>query len=1107
MRTTDTLKEYYVNLQSLYNNALNILTALNQSLRTSSSEVVVNITNSDDTVSLLRIPSFLYLENKLESLESNLENLIHMPESGEAWFNTASSMHKLELVKNSNAPLVPSISSNVSDMFVQYTDNNILKDMVLPKMFLRLNISNLPDNINDIQMKKIIIKSYDLYSGLTSNGDDFKSYTYIKEQLANMREGIDYVEYDSILRTPTKRNRFYSEFKIIDIPDLESGNPWIDLSSSITARNRYMVVLDTLVYYDNETTEYTHTLKIGDRICLRNENVIYKIVDISSAIQYTGMFQNNVVLEEEVGHVALQTYNENSAMTFEFYDYDYSDYHYVDVPLEEDPYVIIFLSAVYNNVRSNYSEGIIINLNDIYVKDIDGNVITKNGQPLDYISYYNEYCNNIGDLIAGLSETAYPQVSNFSADDLYTVTNGLNTKSAVNDTINIEEDIKVQRINSHVVDDDMTSNLRKLHEEKSNLNTQINNVQSNIDNIYNQLTTTDFSTTRNVSQLDLKNKLTEYYNERTLLISQKINIVNNIDVYKNSAKNLRDSKYRIRGVTQTDKLSAYLKSVTLNNKIDVIGIEIEYKYRSITSDTSKVANINSNIFTDWIRQPSIDKERFLEFGNGSYVVKYNDYNTLLNIIKWNQIDIPISQKEDVVIRIRYKLNVGQPFINIYTPWSDEFIKSFPQEFEENSDITTIMQTNDNDVISAIFNKTLINDGYTEHVSDKLIDNTKVFYHSADNIFSGFLTTTNTLMSLKDKFDIIDTELVKYKSEIDRLSGIKYRVYVIINGTTTELTENGEPTTITLYEPSPNEYFKRIDFNIAIYNEGDNELRLYPVFSGQNNSNPSSLFTFFKKYSNTIHGSSVRYFVDKLIFKNDRSSNAAYTTKVQTLGNIMAFTRYNINNGDLLNEYEVNNIFNDRDRLYVDNVIDGVDDIERKFKGTWTDDGLKIVQYETDEENIKDIMNTENTLLVYENIHYSIKDRNNTTKNKTMYLTHGTNLTKIIPSGDNEYEFDGIYTNLIHELSDLIGMTVTTKNGVKSIYDKNVEYVSVQTGKSELVDMILEYFLPSNILNKSSEDIPSELSVTTGFAIKTNPLASPSVYNFTIKVQRTAAQVQ
>ena len=61
MRTTDTLKEYYVNLQSLYNNALNILTALNQSLRTSSSEVVVNIVNSDDTVSLLRIPSFLYL--------------------------------------------------------------------------------------------------------------------------------------------------------------------------------------------------------------------------------------------------------------------------------------------------------------------------------------------------------------------------------------------------------------------------------------------------------------------------------------------------------------------------------------------------------------------------------------------------------------------------------------------------------------------------------------------------------------------------------------------------------------------------------------------------------------------------------------------------------------------------------------------------------------------------------------------------------------------------------------------------------------------------------------------------------------------------------------
>ena len=71
----DTLKEYYVNLQSMYNNAVNMLTAINQSLQTSSTDVLVNIMDTDDTYTTVRIPSFLYLENKLEQLESNFNSL------------------------------------------------------------------------------------------------------------------------------------------------------------------------------------------------------------------------------------------------------------------------------------------------------------------------------------------------------------------------------------------------------------------------------------------------------------------------------------------------------------------------------------------------------------------------------------------------------------------------------------------------------------------------------------------------------------------------------------------------------------------------------------------------------------------------------------------------------------------------------------------------------------------------------------------------------------------------------------------------------------------------------------------------------------------------
>ena len=62
--TNNSLKEYYVKLLKMYENAVNMITAMNQSLSTSSSEVTVTYVSGDDTETTLRIPSMLYLENK-----------------------------------------------------------------------------------------------------------------------------------------------------------------------------------------------------------------------------------------------------------------------------------------------------------------------------------------------------------------------------------------------------------------------------------------------------------------------------------------------------------------------------------------------------------------------------------------------------------------------------------------------------------------------------------------------------------------------------------------------------------------------------------------------------------------------------------------------------------------------------------------------------------------------------------------------------------------------------------------------------------------------------------------------------------------------------------
>ena len=161
MITNNSLKEYYVKLQGLYDNAVNLLTAINQSLSSTASEVTVNMQQEDGTVLTSRIPSFLYLENKLEQIDSNFSNLFSMPESGEAWFTKSSGAYKLNFIRTNTAPLRPEFKT--SDICASMTDNNFLKDLVSPKTFLKINITNLPDNIENMYMKKIVFFNQDIF--------------------------------------------------------------------------------------------------------------------------------------------------------------------------------------------------------------------------------------------------------------------------------------------------------------------------------------------------------------------------------------------------------------------------------------------------------------------------------------------------------------------------------------------------------------------------------------------------------------------------------------------------------------------------------------------------------------------------------------------------------------------------------------------------------------------------------------------------------------------------------------------------------------------------------------------------------------------------------
>ena len=1050
----NSLKEYYVKLTKLYNNALSMVEAMNQSLSSTSTNVNVSIT-VDDEEKTLTIPSLFYLESKLETLENNFNNLFEIPESGEAWFNSSDTMNKIQFVKSSLAPVTPEFST--SGVKASITDNNFLKDLVSPKTFLKLNIDNLTDNIEKIYMKKIIFSNYNVYNQIKNL--NLNSYSEYVAALYNYTKGIDYNEYESELSLPLKSEAYISSFKIDSIISDDNGGHYV------------LKIKDTLQYHlqDDESTELT--LSVGDSLCLSNNLVIYKVKEVN-------IKEMTITIEETLGHVALQTYDENSSMELKYYVSNYNKYHYVNIPLEENQYICIFLSLIYNNTRSTYSKPYLIDLSSIMMYDQYGNaILDSTGNHMNYIQYYNEYCTNIGDIILGITKSIYPQVSNFTNDIIVDIQENNTIKSLVNETFMEENILQVLPINKHLIDDATSEDLINLHTQKGELNTQLASIQDNINNTYSTLINTDFSQEVQISQEALKTKLNKYYTQKITIQKQLNSVIENINSISNDLKIAReDTKYRVRGITNISKLEDWIH-FNESDKIEIVGLECEYKYKSPTKETTQITNINSNVFTDWIKLDNIDRQRKLVFNStlSGFTIDFVDYSSTQNIIKWNQIDIPIVQGEDVVLRCRYKYNIGQPFIDIYTPWSEEMTVVFPNEFDDNVQLSTILEQNDNDVISAKFSQTLINDGYQEHINNSLTSNNVVYYHMPENIYSGFNTSDNNLISLKDKLNMMNNDIETTKTILNTEYNKKYEVYLTYDDKSIKLFNNTN-NKIQIYNTNHiTDSFVKQQMNIVIKNTGTSNVKLYSIFPG-NVDIPLLLSNneFYEQYIR--HYERVPLFINNILtfqtlgqwvyFRQDNpytGKNIYYDNESQDLQDYKALTTtvekltFNSINTYMKRDFDSPLLgFRKRDTGEIKGMIEstwiGLDyqgaGVFNQFSSKFNPDKSNIEMYKSKDIDFFMYENnlSNNYLNRFEDI-VGIKDGN------AVYLDSETSISEFITNNivngvnPSTNTFIGAFL-----YPDITGRTSILTNGGEN------DFIEIEVGKSISIPIVFEYYI-------------------------------------------------
>ena len=729
------MTEYLYQLQQITEQNLSILKALNESFYTKS-EHISAVIGAGDNKQLFAIPSFLCLEDKINTLQANFENLVNAPRTGEAAFSFDGDSRMIEVKGFSNTPQAIDIDGPLDTFMID--KNDVLKDFVTPNPYLKIDLSNMVSDIKEINIKKIILKNSELRGMVFDEGFASKtvSYSDIRAQLDLFEEDRDYMEYDTLQRLPLHTGVGYGEYTIESIVEDKLDNDF---------KETYVITIQEQPTYMVDSNTIEKYLQVGDELTNWNDAVLLTITDVNYATR-------TITVQVKSGmYVSLTSYTDNNADEFCKLKFrstvDFNKEKYAKVTLEEDDNCIIFIAPVNNlNIKSEYGYGVAVDTTKL--------TCVVNGVAYNYLEYYKEFVNNIGDTLLGLTTMINNTINNTSAEEFEKLV-GVSPELT-------EETLKVININEHLNNSEKLSNIRGLYSQKKEAQQKLTTIQGQIDDINNILQTNTFE--------DLNQNRQIYESQLQSLLSQKTetteyvkSLVGEISTNANEAAiPLKTAKYRIRGYFD------HKKFIT-DNKINtsVVKLRVQYRYRNQDSAVGGLKAIDDKfVFTEWNECGENGLTKLPEYGaDNQYHFSYPGDNSLENEISFNQIDIPITQGEKVEIRVKAVYDLGYPFIECVSQWSNILSIQFPEEFEKNVEILDIIEENNSEVKKNQLNDILEKNGTIKHVSDTLIDQDIAFLHKPQSIASGFYTAERRVVPLYDKLQDLNIMITKLSDEV------------------------------------------------------------------------------------------------------------------------------------------------------------------------------------------------------------------------------------------------------------------------------------------------------------------------------------------------------
>ena len=742
MAENNSIQTMLPELLRLFNNSLESFEKVNQAITSSRDSVTVNIQNNDGTNSRITIPSFGYLKNSVDRLNTNINTLTNFNDADSSIRLPDGTFRKLVLAKlPTEAQDLTSLNS-INQFNVK--PNWFFEELINPLLFISFNITGQAP----IDTERAIVQRYILdtnsqskinfFNGEYNGNSELNRDTFLQQIV---EKNISYVLDEAVVDLPPRDKRYSGNFSVVRIGE-DSVTETVNGVEQTVVQKLYKL---NKVFYTDSNADFPDTiqLKVGDSL-----EVVSTPIDTRYTVTQIDTSTNSVIVRLQEGSrtisIGADVLKIGSSL---------NNLLEVDVTVGFSERCVTFIKPIDPDSKIpavNWSPGSGFYTNDLQTIDASGNQQTL-------ADYYQQNAVDFGRYLLS-----------FAQDKIPTSREGL----VPNMPVLSSDDFSVSLINGQVSNSDAIVQLQTLNNQKNTVQSTLTELDTSIAQSRARIQTTNYST--EVERDADKNALQGLITERASQAKLYASVVTEIDAsaQDNSVSSV-SPKYRVRGFWALPQE----KSAPSTGVQDII--KFRYRYRYLSADGA--ANpVNQFTFTDG---SGTSQGAFSNYVIIDSVLRPRVKNKLTGLFEWapldddnadavniNQLDIPIRKGEQVEIEVKSISEAGWPSNPLESEWSSPIRVEFPADLSSDSVIDSVLAQNQEDLALVALNENLESIDLPTHLSSSFTANETYFAHSSPVIASGFLSENQTPIDLFTKLNEMQSQLDLFAEILSNTQG-------------------------------------------------------------------------------------------------------------------------------------------------------------------------------------------------------------------------------------------------------------------------------------------------------------------------------------------------